>query len=56
MQVHIYLPEDNHPGHGLVRAIVKDSNDFLLGGTDYPDLTWLDSGKKLRLQLSKCLH
>lgn len=48
MQVHIYLPEDSHPGHGLVRSIVKDGNDILASATDYPDLTWLDSGKRLQ--------
>ena len=48
-QVHVLLPEDSHLGHGLVRAIVKDSNDGLASSTDYPDLTWLDSGGLLWL-------
>lgn len=25
--VHIYLPEDAHPAHGIIRTVVKDSND-----------------------------
>ena len=44
LQLHVLLPEDSHVGHGLVRAILKDSNDGLASSTDYPDLTWLDSG------------
>ncbi len=40
-QVHIYLPDAGHPAHGLVRVIVKDSNDNFTGPTSR---TWLDSG------------
>ncbi|KAK9839475.1 hypothetical protein WJX81_004373 [Elliptochloris bilobata] len=26
-QIHMFLPEDAHPAHGLLRSVVKDSND-----------------------------
>ena len=28
MQIHIYLPESDHPADGLVRTVVKDSTDL----------------------------
>ncbi|BDA48704.1 hypothetical protein COCOBI_12-3860 [Coccomyxa sp. Obi] len=30
-QVHVYLPDKNHPAHDTVRAIVKDSTDAFTG-------------------------
>lgn len=41
MQVHVYLPEPNHPAHGLVRVIVKDSTDNYTIATD---ANFMDSG------------
>jgi len=42
-QVHIYLPDAQHPAHGLVRVIVKDSRDNFTGAQSR---TWLDSGER----------
>ncbi len=42
-QVHIYLPDAQHPAHGLVRVIVKDSRDTFTGAQSR---TWLDSGER----------
>ncbi|KAL4548009.1 hypothetical protein Ndes2526B_g07220 [Nannochloris sp. 'desiccata'] len=41
-QVHLYIPEQSHPAHGTVRAIVKDSND------DPWDLGFLDSDGQIK--------
>lgn len=27
LQIHMFLPEDAHPAHGLLRSVVKDSTD-----------------------------
>ncbi len=40
MQVHIYLPEQDHPAHDTVRVIVKDSDDEYKGN---PSRVWVDS-------------
>ena len=42
VQVHIYLPELQHPAYGLVRAIVKDSTNNY---TSPADANFLDSGE-----------
>lgn len=41
-QVHLYLPEQDHPAYGTVRAIVKDSND------DPWELGFLDSDGEIK--------
>lgn len=41
MQVHLYLPEAQHPAEGLVRAIVKDSMNSYM---NISSQIWLDSG------------
>lgn len=35
-QVALYVPEQNHPDFGVVRAMVRDSTDTLTNGTDIP--------------------
>lgn len=40
-QLHIYLPDADHPAHDTVRVIVKDSTDNFTGG---PARVFLDSG------------
>ncbi|KAK9797358.1 hypothetical protein WJX73_002152 [Symbiochloris irregularis] len=39
-EVHLYLPEAQHPAEGLVRAIVKDSTNTYM---NISDQVWLDS-------------
>jgi hypothetical protein len=40
VQVHIYLPEQDHPAHDTVRVIIKDSDDEYNGN---PSRVWVDS-------------
>ena len=51
-QVHLYLPDRNHPAFGLVRAIVKDSTD---NNTANYTNTWVDSGVWAPFALALCL-
>ncbi|KAL4430893.1 hypothetical protein ABPG75_006149 [Micractinium tetrahymenae] len=40
-EIALYVPEQNHPAFGVVRAIVRDSTDATTNGTDIP--MYLDS-------------
>lgn len=55
LQMHVYLPGAQHPVHGLVRAVVKDSTDAWIPNATN---TWLDSGEQLMSYASaacKCM-
>ena len=41
LQVHVYLPEADHPAKGTVRAILKDNADTYVNTSSQ---IWLDSG------------
>ena len=41
VQVHLYLPSQDHPAHDTVRAIVKDDTDVFNGDSSR---VWVDSG------------
>lgn len=40
-QVHVYMPQVSHPNFGILRTIVKDSNDY---DTGPPSVVYMDSG------------
>jgi hypothetical protein len=42
MPLQMYLPQEEHPAYGVLRAIVKDYNDE---ATTMGSQTWLDSGR-----------
>jgi hypothetical protein len=48
-QVQIYVPDRNHPAHGLIRTIVADSNDT---GSDGAAPIYLDSDGSLNSEAS----
>ena len=43
VQVHLYLPSQDHPAHDTVRAIVKDDTDVFDGDSSR---VWIDSGAR----------
>ena len=43
VQVHLYLPSQDHPAHDTVRAIVKDDTDVFNGDSSR---VWVDSGAR----------
>ena len=45
-QVHVYLPEADHPSKGTVRAVVEDSQDAYLGNQTH---IFLDSGESRKI-------